>query len=69
LKHAQTCLYYEQVAWLPLSSAIKSFRERHSHTTYIRHVRALNLGSVTGYPDWDFSWSYSVQMNAGVIEW
>jgi hypothetical protein len=32
LKHAQTNLYYDQVAWLPLSSAIKSFRKLHSHT-------------------------------------
>jgi hypothetical protein len=31
-KHAQTCLYYDQVAWLPLSRAMKSFQELHSHT-------------------------------------
>jgi hypothetical protein len=35
LKLAKTCLYYDQVAWLPLSRAIKSYRELHSHTTYI----------------------------------
>jgi len=32
LKHAHTCLYYDQVTWLRLSHAIKSFQERHSHT-------------------------------------
>jgi hypothetical protein len=25
LKHARTCLYYDQVAWLPLSHAMKQF--------------------------------------------
>jgi len=35
LKHAQICLYCDQVAWLPLSSAIKSFRKPHSHTIYV----------------------------------
>jgi len=35
LKHAQTSLYYDQVAWLPISRAINSFRELHSRTTYI----------------------------------
>jgi len=32
VKHTQTCLYYNQVAWLPLSHATKSFWELHSHT-------------------------------------
>jgi hypothetical protein len=34
LKHAQTCFYCDQVTWLPLSRAIKSFRELYSHTTH-----------------------------------
>jgi len=34
LKHAQTCLYYNQVAWVRLSRAVKSLREL--HTTYER---------------------------------
>jgi len=33
LKHAQTCLYYDEVAWLPLSCAVELFRKHHSHTT------------------------------------
>jgi len=37
LKHAQTCLYYKKVAWLPLSDTVKSFQELHSHTMYM-HV-------------------------------
>jgi hypothetical protein len=37
-KHAQTCLYYEQVAWLPLRRIIKSFRELHRHTMYIEFL-------------------------------
>jgi hypothetical protein len=28
------CPYYDQVAWLPSSRAIKSFQELHSHTVY-----------------------------------
>jgi len=35
LKHAQTFLYYDQVAWIPLISPLKSFRELHSHALYI----------------------------------
>jgi len=35
LKRAQTCLYYNQVAWLPLSHAIKSFWELHGDTMYL----------------------------------
>jgi len=35
LKHAQTCFYYDQVAWLPISRPIKPHRERHGHNTYI----------------------------------
>jgi hypothetical protein len=35
LKHAQTCLYYDQVAWLPLRSAVKQFRGLYSHTVYL----------------------------------
>jgi hypothetical protein len=34
LKHAWTCFYYDQVAWLPLTHAIKSFWELHSPTTH-----------------------------------
>jgi hypothetical protein len=34
LKHAQTCLHCDKVAWLPASSAIKPFRQHYSHTTY-----------------------------------
>jgi len=34
LKHAQTHINYDQVAWLPLNRAIKSFRELHSHAMY-----------------------------------
>jgi len=34
-KHAQTCLYYDQVTWLPLRWAIKPFRELRSHTIYL----------------------------------
>jgi hypothetical protein len=34
LKHARTCIYGYQVAWLPLSRAVKSFRKLHSHTMY-----------------------------------
>jgi len=29
-KHAQTCLYYDQITWLPLSCAVKSFQQLHS---------------------------------------
>jgi len=29
LKHAQTCLYCYQVAWLTLSWVLKSFQELH----------------------------------------
>jgi hypothetical protein len=35
LKHAQTHLYYDQIAGLPLSRAIKLFRERHSQNMYV----------------------------------
>jgi len=48
LKHAQTCHYYDQVAWLPLNRAIKSVRELHSHTMYIKlvqYVRFMNADS------------------------
>jgi len=34
LKHAQTWLHHHQVAWLPLSHAIKSYRELYSHTKF-----------------------------------
>jgi hypothetical protein len=34
LKHAQTCLYYDQLAWLPLICTVKLFRERPSHAMY-----------------------------------
>jgi len=34
LKHAQACFYYDQVIWLPLSHAMNSFRELHSHAAY-----------------------------------
>jgi len=34
LKHTQTCLHYRQVAWPPLSGAIKSFQELHRHSMY-----------------------------------
>jgi len=36
LKHAQTCPYDDQIAWLPWSRAIKSFQELHSRIMYIR---------------------------------
>jgi hypothetical protein len=35
LKHAQTCLHYDQVTWLILSRERKSFRELHSHSVYV----------------------------------
>jgi hypothetical protein len=35
LKHAQTCLYYDQVAWLPSNRAFKSVRELYSRTMYV----------------------------------
>jgi len=35
LRHAQICLYYDQITWLPSSRAIKSFRVLRSHTMSI----------------------------------
>jgi hypothetical protein len=53
LKHTQTCLYQDQVAWLPLSHVIKSFRELHSHIMYTSVNPQLNV-------IWDprFSWKW-----------
>jgi hypothetical protein len=34
LKHAQTCSYYDLVAWHHLSRPIISFRELHSQSVY-----------------------------------
>jgi len=42
----QTCLYYDQVKWLPLCSAIRSFRELHSHTVCLL-TDAMHLQIVT----------------------
>jgi hypothetical protein len=39
-KHAQTYLYYDQVARLPLSREIKSFWGVHSRATYISEIKA-----------------------------
>jgi hypothetical protein len=40
LKHAQTCLYYDQVAWLPFSREIKSFGD----STYCAAICLSRLG-------------------------
>jgi hypothetical protein len=40
LKHAQTCLYYDQVAWLPFSREIKSLGE----STYCAAICLSRLG-------------------------
>jgi len=37
LKHAQTCLYYDQVAWFPLNSGKVSLQEFSRPTTYVNY--------------------------------
>jgi hypothetical protein len=39
LKHAHACIYYDQVACLPVSRANKSFRELDSHIIYFVYVQ------------------------------
>jgi hypothetical protein len=47
LKHAETCLYYDQVAWPPLSPAIKWFRELHSRAMcFITGSKSINIYSI-----------------------
>jgi hypothetical protein len=40
-KHVQTCHDYDQVAWLPSSRAIKSFRQLQSHSLYLRFQQCI----------------------------
>jgi hypothetical protein len=64
LKHAQTCLYYDQVAWLPVSGAVKSFRKLHSHTwIYLSSWNRDRLQSLKKSPPhvlWNPEFHYSV---------
>jgi hypothetical protein len=46
LKHAQTCIYYDQVAWLPLSRAIKPSRELHSYSMCMKNAMTVEEGYV-----------------------
>jgi len=52
LKHAQTCLYYNEVMWLAVSCALKSFRELHSHTLYVCWLHGWLLVILASYTQW-----------------
>jgi hypothetical protein len=43
LKHAQTRLYYDQVARLPSQRSVKSFRELYSHIMYTVYWKVSGL--------------------------
>jgi hypothetical protein len=65
LKHTQTCLYYQQVAWIPFSNTIKSFRKLHNHTMYTKwhtwmfHQSCFNnmlLSTTTSFQNCYWQW-------------